>query len=43
MKKKEIRERICNKIEEVVKQTIGTSTPSIFHEPKVPECLKKNK
>lgn len=43
MNKKSIKEKICKKLEAVVKESVGRSIPSIFHEPKVPECLKKNK
>lgn len=43
MKKKEIKRKICNVLENVVRESVGRSAPSIFHEPKLPECLKKNK
>ena len=43
MKAKSVKKRVCTVIEKMVKNTIGRSIPSNFHEPKVPECLKKNK
>lgn len=43
MKKKDIRKKVCECLEKVVKESVGRSIPVIYHEPKVPECLKKNK
>lgn len=43
MKKEKMKKRICDLLEKTVKESVGKSVPIILHEPKMPECLKKNK
>lgn len=43
MKINELKKKACRNLERTVRESVGKSTPIIFHEPKVPECLKKNK
>lgn len=43
MKKNELKKKVCGMVVKTAKESVGRSIPVIFHEAKVPECLKKTK